>query len=164
VRKHACRLLASAVLAVVVALALVVVALALVAVSPARAPSAVIAPSAGYGFGDGSFMQYMALADVNRELDAVSLTGASWLRILVDGSSIEPARGQYDWAHLDGLVDAARAHNLTLLGVIAFTGQWARPQGTYFTALPVNASDYADFSTAVVRRYANRVSNWELWN
>ncbi len=132
--------------------------------TPVPARQGVIAPADGYGFSDGAFMENMPIDDVNRELDAVSKTGASWLRILIDWSRIEPVKGQYDWGYVDGLVNAARAHNLNVLGLIAYTGQWARPPGSSFTAFPVNPADYGDFSAAVVRRYADRVSHWELWN
>src|SRR5690242_17365731 len=132
--------------------------------TPAPARPALIVPADGYGFSDGALMEFMPIADVNRELDAVSKTGASWLRILIDWNRIEPVKGQYDWSYVDGLVGAARAHNLKVLGVIAFTPPWARPAGTYFSYPPVNAADYGQFSAAVVRRYGDRVSSWELWN
>jgi len=52
-----------------------------------------------------------------------SLTGA--------GSSL--SKGQYDCRYVDKQVNAARAHNLNVLGVIAYTPEWARPVDTYFT-------------------------------
>jgi polysaccharide biosynthesis protein PslG len=132
--------------------------------TPAPARPALIVPAGGYGFSEGAFMEFMPIADVNRELDAVAKTGASWLRILIDWNRIEPVKGQYDWSYVDGLVIAARRHNLKVLGVIAFTPPWARPAGTYFSYPPTNAADYGEFSVAVVRRYGDRVSSWELWN
>jgi hypothetical protein len=109
-------------------------------------------------------MEYMNSDDLNRELDAVSATGATWLRVLVDWNKIEPTKGEYDWGYLDGIVSAAGAHNLKVLGVITYTAQWARPPDTYYTFPAVNPADYGDFATAVVQRYADRVSHWELWN
>jgi hypothetical protein len=140
------------------------IAAALVVATPVPARTALNAPADGYGFSDGAFMEYMPIGDANRELDALSKTGASWLRILIDWSRIEPVKGQYDWGYVDGLVNAARAHNLNVLGLIAYTGEWARPPGSYFTAFPVDPADYGDFAAAVVRRYGDRVSHWELWN
>jgi hypothetical protein len=146
----------------------VVLALALLVGSmwatPVPARTILVAPADGYGFSEGAFMEFMPIGDVNRELDAVSKTGASWLRILIDWNRIEPVKGQYDWSYLDGLVDAARTHDLNVLGLISYTAEWARPPGSYFTAFPVNPADYGDFAAAVVRRYADRVSHWELWN
>jgi hypothetical protein len=140
------------------------VAAGLMVSTPAPARAAVSAPPDGYGFSDGAFMVNMPIGDVNRELDAVSKTNASWLRVLISWDLIEPVKGQYDWGYVDGLVNAARAHNLKVLGLIAYSAEWARPPGSFFTAFPVNAADYGDFAAAVVRRYGDRVSHWELWN
>jgi hypothetical protein len=86
------------------------------------------------------------------------------LRILIDWNRIEPVKGQYDWSYVDDLVGAAHSHNLKVLGLIAYTAAWARPPSSYFTYPPVNAADYGDFAAAVVRRYGDRVSHWQLWN
>jgi arabinogalactan endo-1,4-beta-galactosidase len=126
------------------------------------APPAV--PAAGYGFGDGAQMTWLGSADVNRELDAVANTTASWLRVLIPWTKIETAKGQYDWGQTDLVINAATARGLKVLGVIAFSPDWARPGGSYFTTPPNNVADYADFSSVVAQRYGSRVSNWQLWN
>ena len=123
-----------------------------------------MAPADGYGFSEGAQMEFMSIEDADRELDAVSKTGASWLRVLIDWNRIEPAKGQYDWTYVDDLVSAATAHHIKVLGLIAYTASWARPPNTYFSYPPPNAADYAGFAAAVVRRYADRVLDWELWN
>jgi hypothetical protein len=130
----------------------------------AAARPALSLPAAGYGFGDGAAMQYMAIGDVNRELDAVAKTGASWLRILIDWSAIERVKGEYDWGYVDGLVTAARAHDLRVLGVIAYSPAWARPADAYYTSPPTDPADYGRFAATVAGRYSDRVSDWELWN
>lgn len=121
-------------------------------------------PAAGYGFGDGSQMSFLGADDVNRELDAVAKTGASWLRVLIPWNQVEAAKGRYDWGQTDLVVNAAAARNLRVLGVIAFTPDWAKAAGTSFTAPPDDAADYAGFAGAVATHYAARVSNWQLWN
>lgn len=101
---------------------------------------------------------------LNRELDAVAQTGATWLRVLIDWSRVESERGKYDWSVVDRIVGAAGARNLQVLGNIAFTPSWARAPLSFFTAPPVDPANYADFTRAVVNRYGSRVSNWEIWN
>jgi hypothetical protein len=140
---------------------LIVIGLAVPAPVSAAPPAV---PAAGYGFGDGAQMTFLGGEDVNRELDAVARTSASWLRVLVPWTQIETAKGQYNWGQLDVVMNAAFSRNLKVLGVIAFSPDWARPPGTYFTTPPDNASDFADFATAVAKRYGARVSNWQLWN
>jgi hypothetical protein len=135
-----------------------------IAVTPATAWTALTAPADGYGFSVGASMEFLSMDDINRELDAVSKTGATWLRILVDWNRVEPTEGRFDWNHLDGIVSAAQRHNLRVLGVIAYSAPWARPPGSYFTAFPVNSADFARFCTSVVTRYADRISHWQLWN
>jgi polysaccharide biosynthesis protein PslG len=139
----------------------VVIGLSVTPVANAAPP---VIPPGGYGFGDGAQMTWIGADDVNRELDAVAKTSATWFRVLVPWSQIETAKGQYNWGQTDLVINAARARNLKVLGVIAYTPDWAKAPGTYFTAPPDNAADYADFSAAVAKRYGAGVSNWELWN
>ena len=126
-----------------------------------------IVPADGYGFGQGGAPVFLSFEDTNRELDAVALTGASWLRVLVDWSNIEKQRGEFNWGWLDNLVNNARMRHLKILGVIGYTPQWARPQGSanlWWTAPPSNPADFAAFCATVVRHYGDRISNWEIWN
>ena len=121
-------------------------------------------PASGYGFSEGSWMLDLNAADLNRELDAVEQTNASWLRVLFDWNRAEPAPGQYNWAVFDQIVEAASARNLRVLGNIAFTPGWARAPMSFFTAPPVDPAAFANFAKAVVGRYGSRVANWEIWN
>ena len=129
---------------------------------PASAPAEV--PAAGLGFGDGAQLTWLSAAEINREMDAVQKTGATWCRVLIPWSDVEKTKGQFDWAQTDMVVNAAIARNLKVLGVVAYTPEWARAPGTYFTAPPTDASAYGEFAATVARRYGNNVSNWQLWN
>ena len=86
-----------------------VMLVSLVTATPLPANASVVAPPDGYGFGQGAAPLFTSFEDTTRELDAVAKTGATWLRVLVDWSKIEGTRGQYDWAYLDNIVNAARA-------------------------------------------------------
>jgi hypothetical protein len=156
-----------AVLVSVVVFVAVAVAVAVVAVtlpgSAAADPTPVV-PADGYGFTQGSSPLFLTAPDCDRELDAVAKTGASWLRVLVDWSRIESSQGMYSWGYLDHITDAAKTRHLKILATVAYTPTWARAPGTSFTAPPVNPSDFGAFSTAVVQRYGDRISNWEIWN
>jgi polysaccharide biosynthesis protein PslG len=145
-------------------LAAAIAVLATLSAQPAAAAAAPVAPADGYGFGDGAQLTWISMDDVNRELDAVAKTTASWLRVVIDWNRIEPAKGQFDWQQLDHTIDAARARNLKVLGMIEYSPEWARAPGAYVSAPPVNSSDYANFVTTVVRRYSPVVSTWQLWN
>jgi hypothetical protein len=144
----------------------IMVVAALVMVTPAPSHAAVVAPADGYGFGQGAAPLVYSVEDTNRELDAVTKTNASWLRVLIDWSNIERSKGQFDWGYLDNVVNAAGARNLKVLGVIAYTPAWARSGGpmTSWTAPPTDPADFAGFAGTVVQRYGDRISNWEIWN
>jgi hypothetical protein len=146
---------------VVVAL-IILVGLAVAPVGEAAPPARV--PAAGYGFGDGAQMTWLSADDVNRELDAVANTSGTWLRVLIPWSQIEKTRGSFDWGHTDLVVDAAQARKLRVLGVIAYSPDWAHPEGASVTSPPDDARDYGAFAAEVAQHYAGRVSNWQLWN
>jgi polysaccharide biosynthesis protein PslG len=123
-----------------------------------------IVPPDGYGFSTGAAPEWMSAADANRELNAVATTGASWLRLMIDWNKIEPTKGVYDWGYVDHWINGAAARGLRILGLIAYSAAWARPPGTSFTHPPVDPADFRTFSMAVVNRYGDRVSHWEIWN
>jgi hypothetical protein len=125
---------------------------------------AVTPPPDGYGFGVGAPMTYMSNADADRELDAVAKTKATWLRVLIDWHLVEPMPGAYNWGYVDHWVNGARQRGLNVLGLIAYTPDWARAPGSYFSAPPVDPNTFAAFSEKVVQRYRDRISNWEIWN
>ncbi|WP_309224791.1 cellulase family glycosylhydrolase [Mycolicibacterium sp. CBMA 234] len=128
-------------------------------------PQAILAvPEGGYGFSVGAPQSWMSDADADRELDAVARTRASWMRVLIDWSRVEPVKGQYNWHYVDHWVNGSTARGLKVLGLIAYSPTWARTRGSYFSAPPLNPADYADFVTAVVQRYGDRIKDWEIWN
>ncbi len=125
---------------------------------------AVAAPADGYGFGVGGAMTWMSPEDADRELDAVTRTGATWLRVLVSWDRIEPMPGAFDWGYLDHWINGAVSRGLRVLGVIAYSPDWARLPGSYYTGPPEDPDVFAEFATKVVERYGDRVSDWEIWN
>ncbi|SCX12950.1 Endo-1,4-beta-xylanase, GH35 family [Mycolicibacterium fluoranthenivorans] len=138
-----------------------------VSVGPAVSHAGVVAPADGYGFGQGAAPTYEPFEDTNRELDAVARTGASWYRVAVDWSTIEKTRGQYNWAYLDNAVNTATAKGLRVLGVLLYTPPWARPQALNSllpSVPPADASQFADFASKAVQRYAGRIQAWQVWN
>ena len=91
--------------------------LLMVGLSVTRVPTAQaeVAPVAGYGFSVGAPMTWMSRIDADRELDAVADTGATWLRVLIDWSRVEPMPGAFDWGYVDYWIDGARQRDLQVL-------------------------------------------------
>ena len=111
----------------------------------------------------GMVLHYRGVDDtiLGRQFDLMEAMDADWVRIDLDWSAIESERGRYDWAVTDKLVDQAEAHGINVLGVIAFTPDWARsstesaPENRRHQR-PDRLSDYAEFTRMVVQRYAPR--------
>jgi hypothetical protein len=121
-------------------------------------------PADGYGFSVGAPMTWMSIVDADRELDAAAKTGATWLRVLIDWHLVEPMPGAYNWGYVDHWINGALARGMKVLGLIAYTPDWARAPGTSFSAPPIRPVLYASFAAKVVERYGDRVSDWEIWN
>ena len=104
-------------------------------------------------------------AGMRRESAAIKSTGASWVRVFMNWNETEPEPGLYQWDRLDDAVDAARGHDLSILGLIAGPAPaWAGRAPHNGSSAPLDSADFADFAKRVASRYSSSVSTWELWN
>ena len=121
-------------------------------------------------------------AELTRQLDLATAAGARVVRVDVGWSTLEPDRkgGYAAWylAKMDTAVAEAEKRGLELLFTFWTTPCWASSApaelkqdcaGAWWERgveryAPTNASDYADALAFVVRRYGDRVPNWEIWN
>jgi hypothetical protein len=117
----------------------------------------------GYGFSDGMSILALSQADLDRELDAVAATGATWLRVPFNWAVVEKTQGSYYWTANDRVVAAAQARGLSVLGVVSYAPTWARSSSAS-TAPPTDPAAFGDFAGSVATRYASRISSWEIWN
>ena len=108
---------------------------------------------------------------IGRQFDLMEAMDVTWVRIDMDWSVIESTRGQFDWTLTDTFVDEAAAHKMNVLGVVAFTPQWARASAPDDDPellrhyRPDRLSDFADFARAAAQRYTPKgVRSWEIWN
>ena len=110
-------------------------------------------------------------ANVHQSLDvghdATKAAGLGWVRIDLNWIDCEPSQGQYDFALLDGVVDAAKARGLSVLAVVGYGPAWASSGDTMgdgpMDDVPVEGA-YPAFVTAVVQHFQDRVTHYELWN
>ncbi len=65
-------------------------------------------------------------AQLGANLDAVRNAGATWIRLDVDWSQIEPNPGSSDFSGPDRVVDAARSRGLQVLAIATYTPRWAQ--------------------------------------
>ncbi len=110
-------------------------------------------------------------ANVHQSLDvghdATKAAGLGWVRIDLNWDQCEPAPGAYDFALLDGVVDAAKARGLSVLAVVGYGPAWASAGDALgdgsINDVPIDGA-YAAFVTATVQHFQDRVSYYELWN
>ncbi len=118
------------------------------------------------GFATGSALIGRSLEGVRSDLDGIAATGVRWLRADIDWSFVQ--RGgpsQWDWSRVDAVVREATARGLSVVGLLAYTPEWARPPGTSDKHPPVDPNRFAVFAAAAVMRYADvGVHHWEIWN
>jgi hypothetical protein len=115
----------------------------------------------------GDTLPGLSPAALAQTLDSVVALGAGWIRVDLAWSDVQyRSAGSYDWAGFDRVVQAARARNLGVLPILAYTPVWARQAGcTSDKCPPANANTFASFAAAATRRYAPRgVHAWEIWN
>ncbi len=87
-------------------------------------------------------------------------------------SQIELAKGEFKWGNIDGLLENAASKGMTdIMMVLGTTPEWAAkalndadyPQPGAASA-PKNMADWDEWVTAVVDRYADSFSSYQIWN
>jgi hypothetical protein len=102
---------------------------------------------------------------VQRTLQMVREMGALWIVEYFPWAYSEPAKGRYDFAHADMVVNHARAQGLTIIARIDLVPDWARPANSPSQLLgPERYADYGDFVFTFVRHFRGRVRHLQVWN
>lgn len=133
-------------------------------VLPYATMAAINTSNATVGFADSDIIG-MSTTDINKTLDAMQAMGVQNVRILIPWNNVEPANNYFYWAKVDALVNAAYSRNMGILGVLNSTPAWAVAPGQPAPASPpVSTAEYAQFVGAVAKRYAGKISAYEIWN
>jgi hypothetical protein len=105
-------------------------------------------------------------AELDAELDAIAATRVRWLRVDFDWSVIQAAGpNAFDWSRTDLVVEGAHRRNLSVIALVAYTPEWARPVGAPDKYPPTDPDDFAKFVSAAAQRYASAgLTTWEIWN
>ena len=97
-------------------------------------------------------------------LEIAAKSGVSWTREEFSWERVEPVQGQYNWEPFDAAVRDSRALGINILGLLTYSATWARKTPNEYTSPPRDVNDYANYVFAVVSRYKNDVTHWEIWN
>ncbi|MGE3912832.1 MAG: endo-1,4-beta-xylanase, partial [Chloroflexota bacterium] len=104
----------------------------------------------------------------NRDLKRLTDAGFGWQKTLFQWRNIEPQKGKFDWEESDRIVKASKAAGVKILARLDFQPQWARSDRAE-NGPPDNYQDYADFVSALVKRYSSsssigRIHAIQVWN
>jgi polysaccharide biosynthesis protein PslG len=123
---------------------------------------------ASFGMSFGDTLRLLDAQQLNAQLQDIASIGFTWLRMDIDWSAVQPANAStYDWTGYDKVIDAAKAHNLHVLAVVAYAPAWARQASCAGDSkcAPAGSTAYATFARAAAQRYAAKgVKTWEIWN
>jgi hypothetical protein len=97
----------------------------------------------------------------------------NWVKMQIDWSNTEKTKGQIDFGALDVEMPMLHQANIRVMLSIAKAPVWARdpgaktkpdPNGDLHDGPPANPQDYANFVTAILKRYPGMVHAIEVWN
>ncbi len=95
--------------------------------------------------------------------------GAKGLRLQAGWAKCERVKGVYDWAGLDAVIDDARAQGVQPWVELSY-GNTLYPGGggiglaDGFPSSPEALAAWDRWAVALVRRYKDRIFEWEIWN
>ncbi|MEQ1875414.1 MAG: beta-galactosidase [Bdellovibrionia bacterium] len=105
---------------------------------------------------------------VNIHLDAgpgvtlMKQMGATWVRIDMNWSIMEPAQGEWYFQPFDDTIAHAESLGLKVYANIGYTPTWASPNGRE-SGVP-NVEHWKAFVRTAVARYQDRVAAFGIWN
>lgn len=118
-----------------------------------------------FGINSHIASRYPNPSSMNVPGDIVTQLGVGWVREDFQFHRIEPNRGEYDWMFHDNAIDELVGHGVQIIGVLnGPTPAWATPGNPGDAFYPPDPTAFAEFATAVVSRYKDRVHYWEVWN
>lgn len=115
----------------------------------------------------GTALAFASEAGMTADLDRIVAMGARWVRFDVPWDHVQHASGAWHWEPYDRVVEAARARNLQVLGILGTVAAPYRPAGTDWT-YGVNTEEqraaFVRYAERTAARYAGQVRAWEVWN
>jgi polysaccharide biosynthesis protein PslG len=102
----------------------------------------------------------------DRVFDRIAATGAKWVRIDIPWLWVEPdgpsaSHGHGDWGTLDHIIRGAEQRGLKVIGIVAYTPEWASDTGDPWTY--PDSQPFEEYFAALLRHYPE-IPAWELWN
>ncbi len=97
----------------------------------------------------------------DRDLGLMKDAGFNWVKQWFAWQDIEGAgRGQFDWSRTDRIVDQVQQHGLKIL----VRASPAADRPFWGGNPPENADLFAEFVSAMAKRYRGRIQAYQIWN
>jgi hypothetical protein len=129
--------------------------------APAAASPTPSSPGTGFDYG---IQVHLFHLDAAYTCQLVNNMHFRWIKHQIEWKEFEPAKGQYVWQSIDGIVDAGNDAGLNTLLSVVKAPDWARGGHTEEDGPPVDYDDYGDFMGAMAARYCGKVQAYEIWN
>lgn len=91
-------------------------------------------------------------------------SGAGWVKEEFRWDALEPSKGRWTWGRLDDAVNAERARNLEVLGLLDYSTGWAVGETGELSTAPPPRDLWANYVAQTVGHFKDRVHVWEVWN
>lgn len=83
--------------------------------------------------------------------------GIDWMRTDFIWQNVERKPGEWNFSHLDTLVEQAKKEGIRLLPILDYDTTWATPAWKHPDA-------WSEYVSRTVGRYAEKLRYWEVWN
>lgn len=90
--------------------------------------------------------------------------GVRWIRYFPEWHSIQPEKGEFDWARADAWVADAKQNGLRLLPCFGYLPTWNSADGGTRRFPMKDAEAYRAYVRACFERYHADLKHWEVWN
>lgn len=113
---------------------------------------------------------YPTWPEVERAAKLMQDAGVQAARIDFNWDLLNPTRDEWKFADYDNVVKIARAHDLEILGVLAYSSWWAsaaqdaQDWRVRLYSEPLNAYAFARYTFEVVNHFKKDARVWQIWN
>lgn len=94
---------------------------------------------------------------IDKTLSAAKDAGISWIRTDLDWDGMEFQKGKWKFSHIDSMLEKARAANVKILPILAYTVPWASPAYKHL-------DEWGNYVKTVATRYKDDFYFWEVYN
>lgn len=109
-------------------------------------------------FGMGVYLGRFGREQMEQVARKAMEAGVKWSREDFSWQRIEPSPGHHDWTYYDALLDCAGRNGICVYAIVGYWASWSK------SYTPEGIDQYVAFTRQLVKRYKDRIHQWEIWN